>query len=152
MLDPNAMTDATLADQSDPQDGGGQLASAGRRSLHLDVLEKVVAKIRNEPFLFVLALVLLLSGVIFGVMRVAPRQVHFVVLVIAALAALVILGYYVLAGLQLALVQRREVPHHRAAAHPHAARSATHASAKAVAAGGEVSAVERPPEPPTQPH
>ena len=67
------MTDATLSDQSDAHDGGSRPAGGGGRALHLDVLEKVVAKIRNEPFLFAPAPVILIGGVNFGVMRVAPR-------------------------------------------------------------------------------
>ncbi len=82
-------------------------APRGQRSADLGtapyggVVAQVVAKIKGEPFLFVIALAALLIGLAVLAAGLGTPALRFTITVIAALAFLVILGYYVLEGLRV---------------------------------------------------
>jgi hypothetical protein len=65
-----------------------------------NIVGQVIAKIRNEPFLFVIAVVSLLIGLTTLSTKLGSPDLRFMIVVIALLAFAVILGYYILAGLQ----------------------------------------------------
>jgi hypothetical protein len=74
------------------------------------VLARVVTKIKNEPFLFVIAIAVLVIGLSVLAAGVGAPELRFTILVIAALAAIVIVGYYVLAVVQIQSKVRSAVP------------------------------------------
>ena len=69
--------------------------------LYQKIVLQVVAKIRNEPFLFVIAVVSLLIGLTMVSAKLGSPDLRFIVFVVAVLAFAVILGYYMLAALQV---------------------------------------------------
>jgi hypothetical protein len=64
---------------------------------HQGVVSQVVAKIRGEPFLFVIAISALLVGFTVTGAKVGPENLRLTVLIISSLAFAVIIGYYVVA-------------------------------------------------------
>jgi hypothetical protein len=65
------------------------------------IVSQVVEKIKNEPFLFVIAIAALLIGFAVVASGLGSSDLRFIVIVIAALAFVVIIGYYVQAGMQM---------------------------------------------------
>ena len=57
-------------------------------------LSEVVRKLRNEPFLFVVAIAVLLIGLVVLATALGSSDLRFIVLVITLLALTVIIGYY----------------------------------------------------------
>ncbi len=65
------------------------------------IASQVVTKIKNEPFLFVIAVTALLIGLVVLAAGLGSPDLRFIVIVIALLAFVVILGHYLLAVLQI---------------------------------------------------
>ena len=65
-----------------------------------NIVSKVVEKIQNEPFLFVIAIVALLIGLFVSAVKLGSPDLRFIIIVIALLAFVVILGYYILMGMK----------------------------------------------------
>lgn len=66
-----------------------------------DIISQIVAKIRVQPFLFVIAIVALLIGLALLTTNLGSPDIRFIVGIIALLSSTVIFGYYTLAVLQL---------------------------------------------------
>jgi len=96
----------TTETDSAPKAAGSEGKPEGE--MYANIVSQVVAKIRNEPFLFVIAVVSLLIGLTMLSAKLGSPDLRFVVVVIALLAFAVILGYYTLAGLQTR--RPRELP------------------------------------------
>jgi hypothetical protein len=71
------------------------------------VLSSVVAKIRDQPFLFVIAIAALIIGAVVLGAKLGSSDLRFVIIVIAALAVIVIAGYYVREGAKMAARKRK---------------------------------------------
>jgi hypothetical protein len=65
------------------------------------IASQVVTKIKNEPFLFVIAITALLIGLVVLAAGLGSPDLRFIVIVIALLAFVVILSHYLLAVLQI---------------------------------------------------
>lgn len=89
----------TTETESAPQTSESTVRAEGE--MYGNIVQRVVEKIRNEPFLFVIAVVSLLIGLTMLSGQIGSRDLRFTIVVIASLAFAVILGYYVLAGLQM---------------------------------------------------
>jgi len=64
------------------------------------IVSQAVEKIQNEPFLFVIAIVALLIGLFVSAVKLGSPDLRFIIVVVALLAFVVILGYYILMGLK----------------------------------------------------
>lgn len=86
-----------------PAAGTGAEKEAATEMLKPDagLLPQVVKKIRNEPFLFVIALAALLIGLVVQGTGLASADLRFFITVIALLALVVIAGYYLVEGWKL---------------------------------------------------
>ena len=71
------------------------------------VLSGIVAKVREQPFLFVIAIAALIIGAVVLGARLGSSDLRFVITVIAVLAVLVIAGYYVREGMNMAARRRK---------------------------------------------
>jgi len=71
------------------------------------LLSGITAKIKEQPFLFVIAIVALIVTVISRGETLGSSDLRFVITVISALAFLVILGYYGREGIKLAASERQ---------------------------------------------
>lgn len=65
-----------------------------------NIASQAVEKIKNEPFLFVIAIVALLIGLFVSAVKLGSPDLRFIIIVIALLAFVVILGYYILMGMK----------------------------------------------------
>jgi hypothetical protein len=80
----------------------------GIESLPFDgLLSGITAKIKEQPFLFVIAIAALIVAVIGRGEALGSSDLRFVITVISALAFLVILGYYGREGMKLAARERQ---------------------------------------------
>ncbi len=79
-----------------------------RGLLHEGIVSQVTEKIKNEPFLFVIATVALLVSFTPLATGLGSSDLRFVISIIALLAFAVIIGYYTSAGLQMRNRMRRE--------------------------------------------
>lgn len=64
-----------------------------------NIVSQAVEKIKNEPFLFVIAIVALLIGLFVSAVKLGSPDLRFITVVVSLLAFVVILGYYILMGL-----------------------------------------------------
>ncbi len=65
------------------------------------IVAQVVAKITNEPLLFIIGITTLLVAIVLTGTPLGPSELHFIVLVIAFLAVIGIVGYYASKALQV---------------------------------------------------
>ena len=72
------------------------------------ILSQVVTKIRDEPFLFVIAVAAFLIGLTMLATGLGSPDLRFIVIVIAFLAFVAIIGYYIQSGLKLRATMHRE--------------------------------------------
>jgi membrane protein implicated in regulation of membrane protease activity len=72
------------------------------------IVLQVIQRIKNEPFLFVIAIVALLIGLAIPATTLASPDLRFLITVIAILTFIVILGYYTLEGWKL--YSKRQTP------------------------------------------
>lgn len=87
-----------------PPDGGSgaeREAVTGMATAGDGLISQVVKKIRNEPFLFVIAVAALLIGLVVQGTGVASADLRFFITVIALLALVAIAGYYLVEGWKL---------------------------------------------------
>jgi hypothetical protein len=89
---------------SSSQDSGEQESQTS--APYESLLSAIVAKIRNEPFLFVIAIAALIISAVMLAARLSSADLRFVIVVIAALAIVVIAGYYVREGVRMAAQKR----------------------------------------------
>ena len=85
-------------------ESSGSHADSHKTHIHTpyeSIVSQVVTKIKNEPFLFVIAIVALLIGLTVLFTGNESPNLRFIVITITILAILVILGYYMLAVLQM---------------------------------------------------
>lgn len=66
-----------------------------------NIVSAVVAKIKSEPLLFIIAVVVLICGLVAQATTLGSSDFRFVLIVIAILAVVAILGYYTLQALQV---------------------------------------------------
>lgn len=64
-------------------------------------LHQVVTQIKEEPFLFVIAIAILLFGIVVFATRLNPADLRFMVVIISLLAFVAILGHFVQTALQM---------------------------------------------------
>jgi len=95
-------TSASNPAPENPRDQGKN-PSAPYESL----LSEVVAKIKDQPFLFVIAIAALIIGAVVLGARLGSADLRFVITIIALLAIAVIAGYYVREGIKMAARKRR---------------------------------------------
>lgn len=86
--------------QGKPPAGGEGHSNRSQKSPYESIISQVVTKIKNEPFLFAIAVMALLIGLTVAI-RTGSSDLRFMTIVIAVLAGVVILGYYLLAVLQM---------------------------------------------------
>lgn len=89
-------------------DGPTESDNSQRQMPYEIIVSQIVAKIKNEPFLFVIAIVALLIGLAILATNLGSPDLRFIVVVIALLASTVILGYYILAGLKMRASMQQE--------------------------------------------
>lgn len=65
---------------------------------YVSLLSQTTSKIKDEPFLFVIAIIALIVGLVFLGGGVGPVQPRFVITIVALLAVIAIAGYYIRAG------------------------------------------------------
>jgi len=68
--------------------------------LHASLLSKIVAKIEHEPFLFIIAIVALITGAVVVGAGLGSATLRYIIAVIALLAIAAIGGYYLLGTVQ----------------------------------------------------
>ena len=98
-----------MADEQEPVGAPPADTPSGlRRGLtYQAVLTEIVAKIKEEPFLFVMAIAaLIVEAAIVGA-RLGSEDLRYLITVIAVLAVLVIAGYYIRDGMRVAARKRR---------------------------------------------
>jgi len=93
MIEKESFETQSVGDPSDSDKIKGQVP-------YENIVSKVVEKIKNEPFLFVIAIVALLIGLFVSAAKLGSPDLRFIIVVIALLAFVVILGYYILMGLK----------------------------------------------------
>jgi hypothetical protein len=71
------------------------------------LLSEIVARIRDQPFLFVIAIAALLVGAVVLGAKLGSSDLRFVITVIALLAVIVIAGYYVREGMRMTAGTRK---------------------------------------------
>lgn len=77
-------------------DAGGESPGPSR-----DIVSQVVARIRSEPLLFVIGIVVLIAGLAAQAATLGSENFRFIVLVIALLATAAVVGYYIVQALQV---------------------------------------------------
>jgi hypothetical protein len=96
------MTEENSPNQSGEADVTEAEKEAGKNPVPYEiVLQTVVKRIKNEPFLFIIAIVALLIGLAIQATNLASPDLRFVFMVIAILTFIAILGYYLLEGWKL---------------------------------------------------
>jgi hypothetical protein len=85
----------------EPEDNPIQSDEISRQAPYEKIVSQVVAKIKNEPFLFVIAIAALLIGFAVVAAGLGSSDLRFIVVIIAALAFAVIIGYYIQSVLQM---------------------------------------------------
>ena len=84
------------------RDAAGRHATATRpaKSGYWGIVSQAITKIRDEPFLFVIAVIALLIGFTVVASRLGSPDLRFIVAVIALLAFTVIVGHYLMAAMR----------------------------------------------------
>ena len=93
MIEKKSFETQSVGDPSDSDKIKGQVP-------YENIVSKVVEKIKNEPFLFVIAIVALLIGLFVLGAKLGSPDLRFIIVVVALLAFVGILGYYILMGLK----------------------------------------------------
>jgi hypothetical protein len=78
---------------SDPDKCKGQVP-------YENIVSQVVSKIKNEPFLFVIAIVALIIGLVVLAVKLGSLDTRFIIVIIALLVFVVILGHYIQTSLK----------------------------------------------------
>jgi membrane protein implicated in regulation of membrane protease activity len=102
---PEIGMDNTNASNPSPEESRDQ--GTNHPAPYEDLLSEVVAKIKDQPFLFVIAIVALIIGVVVLGARLGSADLQFVITIIALLAVVVIAGYYVREGMKMAARKRK---------------------------------------------
>jgi hypothetical protein len=78
-----------------PQEAPSEPDTGPKHGLYEGTLSEVVKKLQNEPFLFVIAITILLVGLAVLGSTLGTSELRFIVIIIALLALTVIVGYFI---------------------------------------------------------